>query len=207
VPFERLSEPMTFADGNEVVGFGMSKYKPKHENKHAKMRPQVRILDYKSPADFVIELKTKSPGDRLILARVSPATTLGETVSAVGKRIASAKPKQAQTGDVLSVPKLNFDLTRDYRELTGLSLVVRNSRVARDLQVLSAMQNIRFQMNEKGATLRSESYVSFGCAAEALPEPKHIMVFDGPFLIMMQRTTAKVPYFALWVGNSDLLVR
>jgi len=202
-PFERLQTPLTFADGNQVAGFGMLEYKPAHE----KMYPQVEILDYKSRADFVIELKSKSPGDRLILARVSPAATLGETVAAVGKRIASAQPECAQTGDVLVVPKLNFDLTRDYRELTGRLLVVQNPRVARDLLILSAMQNIRFQMDEKGASLRSESHVSFGCGAEYRPEPKHIMVFDGPFLILMQRMTAKVPYFALWVGNSDLLVK
>ena len=31
------------------------------------------------------------------------------------------------------------------------------------------------------------------------------MVFDKPFLIMLQRSDAKTPYFALWVGNADLL--
>ncbi len=202
-PFERLDTPLTFADGNQVNGFGMLAYKPDHE----KMYPQVQILDYKSPADFAIELKTKSSGDRLILARVRPANTLGETVAAVGKRIASAQPKPAQTGDVLFVPKLNFDLTRNYRELLGLPLVLKNPKVARDLLILSAMQNIRFQMDEKGASLRSESHVSFGCGVERIPQPKHLMVFDEPFLIVLQRTTAKVPYFAMWVGNSDLLVK
>jgi hypothetical protein len=202
-PFERLDTPLTFADGNQVTGFGMMAYKPDHE----KIYPQVQILDYKSPADFVIELKTKSAGDRLILARVSPASTLAAMVAAVSKRIAAATPEPAQTGDVLVVPKFNFDLTRNYRELVGRLLVVSNPKVAKDLMILSAMQNIRFQMDEKGATLRSESHISFGCEGERIPQPKHIMVFDDPFLVMMQRTTAKVPYFALWVGNSDLLVK
>ena len=33
------------------------------------------------------------------------------------------------------------------------------------------------------------------------------MIFDKPFLIMLQRSDAKMPYFALWVDNAELLVR
>ena len=32
------------------------------------------------------------------------------------------------------------------------------------------------------------------------------LVFDEPFLVMIQRTDASQPYFALWVGNAELLV-
>jgi hypothetical protein len=202
-PFERLQTPMRFADGNEVAAFGMLAYKPAYE----KMYPQVQILDYRSREDFIIELKTKSVGDRVILARVKPGRTLGETLAAVLPRIAAAKPASARAGDLLCVPKLNFDLTRDYRELLGRTLIVSNPKVAKDLTILSAVQNIRFQFDEEGVRLRSESHLSFGCGVEAGPVPEHIMVFDGPFLILMRRTTAKVPYFALWVGNSDLLVK
>jgi len=31
-------------------------------------------------------------------------------------------------------------------------------------------------------------------------------VFDRPFLILLQRTDAKTPYFALWVDNVELLM-
>ena len=33
------------------------------------------------------------------------------------------------------------------------------------------------------------------------------MIFDKPFLIILERANAKMPYFALWVDNAELLVR
>ena len=55
--------------------------------------------------------------------------------------------------------------------------------------------------------LRSESHISFGCAAEAPPPRNRVMIFNKPFLIMLQRSDAKMPYFALWIGNAELLQR
>ena len=62
-------------------------------------------------------------------------------------------------------------------------------------------------MDEQGVKLKSESHIAFSCAAECRPPDKHIMVFDQPFLIMLRRTDAKSPYFALWVDNPELLVK
>ncbi len=200
-PFEQLDEGMDFA-GTKVRCFGMGEYKPGH----AELYGQVSILDYTDTDNFVVELRTKSTGDRLILAKAAPATTLGETVAAVNRRVAGAKPAGMQLGDVLKVPKLNFDLTRRYRELEGLGLLTRNPAIAKDLIILSAVQNIRFQMDEKGVRLRSESHVAIGCSAGP-PPPPHNMIFDKPFLILMQRADADVPYFALWVGSAELLVK
>ena len=199
--FERLDEPLKFGDAR-LACFGMREYKPGHR----KLYGQVLILDYKDPDDFVVELKTKAEGDRLILAKVAPAATLRETIDAVGRRIAPAKSITMQTGDILVVPKLNFDLTRRLRELERPLLPVKNPEVARDLILLSALQNIRFQIDEKGVRLRSESHMAFGCGAGGPPDARHIMVFDKPFLILMKRAGAEIPYFALWVGNAELLV-
>jgi hypothetical protein len=35
---------------------------------------------------------------------------------------------------------------------------------------------------------------------------QHVMVFDKPFLILMQKRDSKVPYFAFWVDNIEALV-
>ena len=200
-PFERLEEPLAFL-GTPVSAFGLGPYKPKH----AAMYPQVSILRYEGPDDFIIELKSKSKGDQLILAKVRPEKTLGETVASVTRQIVGVTPTQAQFGDMLAVPRFNFDLTRQFHEIPG-HLVAKNPKVAKDLSVLDALQNIRFQMDERGVRLRSESRMSFGCAAESLPEPAHIMIFDKPFLVLLKRAEAAVPYFALWVGSPELLIR
>lgn len=201
-PFERLEEPLRFLD-TPVSAFGIGPYKPGH----AAMYPQVSILSYEGPDDFVIELRSKSKGDQLILAKVRPEKTLGETVAGALRRAAGATPAEAQLGDELAVPRFNFDLTRNYNEILGQRLVVTNPKVAKDLSVFAALQNIRFQMDEKGVRLRSESHMSFGCAAEMKPKTVHRMIFDKPFLVLLKRTDASVPYFALWVGSPELLIR
>ena len=201
-PFERLPDKMSF-QGQDVPVFGLGEFKEAHR----KLYGQVTILDYESGDDFVIELKTRSPGDRLILAKVAPGATLEATVADVQARTAGAEPTSMLDGDVLSVPKLNFDLTREYRELYGRFLLASNPAVAKDLMVLSALQNIRFQMDEKGVRLKSEASMSFGCDVVAPPQPVHVLVFDKPFLILMQRAGTHAPYFALWVGNAELLVK
>ena len=82
-----------------------------------------------------------------------------------------------------------------------------NPAVAKDLVILSALQNIRFELNEKGARLRSESHMAIGCAASPEPEAPRMMIFDKPFLVMLARQDAQVPYFALWVENAELMVQ
>jgi len=179
-PFERISKPVAF--GTEQVScFGIGEeYKDKHHETH----------------------------DRVILAKAQPEPTLETTVQAVQKRAANPKPTQPQVGDVLKVPKFNFDITRRYREVERKKLLTKNLNVANDLVVLSALQNVRFQFDEKGVRLRSESHIAIGCGMSAPPPPtRHIMIFDKPFLVMLQRSEADVPYFALWVGNPELLVK
>ena len=65
--------------------------------------------------------------------------------------------------------------------------------------IVMAAQTIRFQLNENGATLRSEARLE----GKGRPMPA---IFNKPFLIMLQRKDAKQPYFALWVDNVELLM-
>ena len=43
-------------------------------------------------------------------------------------------------------------------------------------------------------------------AAERVPMTLGEYIFDKPFLILLERKGAANPYFALWVGNAELLV-
>lgn len=200
-PFERLDEALTFG-GTKVSAFGIGPYKASLDQIYS----QVLILDYQSADDFVIELRTKSEGDRLIFAKTQPKSSFGDTVMAVGSRIARGKSETAATNDLLVVPRIKLDLTREYSEIEGLTLVPKGTNVAKDLVLMSAVQNTLFEMNEKGVELRSEAHMAFGCAKQMEPVSKHIMIFDKPFLILMQRRDAKMPYFALWVDNPEVLI-
>jgi hypothetical protein len=85
--------------------------------------------------------------------------------------------------------------------------VTRNQEIAKDLWVLQASQRIYFDLNEEGVTLESEAAMTFGCSAQPPPRPRHIMIFDKPFLIIMRRAGANQPYFATWIDNAELLIK
>ena len=124
VPFERLEKPLNFR-GREIAAFGMTGEKSAQEE----MASQVIILDYgRRRDDFVIEIKTKSVGDRLILAKIQPGKTLSETIHIVDDRIHSARPLECGPEDELAVPKFNFDITRNYGEIERAVLVVHNPK-------------------------------------------------------------------------------
>ena len=204
MPFERLDDPLYFGS-QAVSAFGVGREdKPGHVN----MLDQVSILDYSNSDDFVIELKTQATQDQVILAKIQPGSTLGETIQTVLARIAADTPEPMVAGDWLEIPRIDFDLARTYTELIGLKLQVQNPELAdKDFYVLQAKQDIRFVLNEEGVTLESEAAIVMGCGATGEPEPIHIMVFDKPFLIMIKRTQADQPYFALWIANPELLAQ
>ena len=200
-PFEDLGS-LPF-QGGWVSCFGLTGSKPGQ----TAIRSQVSIRDYSGPNDFIVELISDSEADQILLAKIPPEATLEETLQAVLARADSAEPVPMSVGDVLMVPKINFDLKRSYDELTGAGyLVTDNPAIASDLFVTSAMQGIRFQLDEEGVRLRDEAHLSLTCAAAAGPQPEHTMVFDRPFLVLLKQTDAERPYFAMWVGNRSLLV-
>ena len=201
VSFERLDESLTFA-GIKVRAFGVGP----HQASQDSMYSQVLVLDYQNEDDFVIELKTKSDGDRLLLAKVQPKGSLGDTAANVRERIARGNIASATNNDLLIIPRIKFDLTRKYSEIEGLGLISPGTNMAKDLRLISAVQNTLFEMNEKGVELKSEAKMSFGCGKSSEPVSKHVMIFDKPFLILLERTGAKAPYFALWIDNPELLI-
>jgi hypothetical protein len=200
-PFEQLDEPLDF-DGHETTSFGMGYGKPGHNE----MAAGVSILDYRGENDFLIELKTKSPGEHVILAKIAPGATLADTIAAVQRRMKTAAPIAADPHDVLEIPKMNFDISRNYDELCGVHLLPTAPGMPSDAAIVSAQQDTRFLMDEKGVQLRSEVNMSAGCSANVTLPPQHVMIFDRPFLLMLTHDDAHLPYFALWIGNADLLV-
>jgi hypothetical protein len=197
------TDPLTFGD-KEVKSFGF-RYGGPHVPEEAV--DQVEICDYQSEDDFVIKLKTKAAEDELILAKISPGATLQATIQGVLERVKHSKNETPDDDDRFAVPKLNFDLRRDFSELEGLVLAPSpQAKIKSKLVISKAEQLVRFQLNEKGAILKSEAVIGMVGAALSLPVQHRSMIFDKPFLILMKQAKADQPYFALWVGNATLLV-
>jgi hypothetical protein len=188
--FERL--PMTFGT-NAVKGFGLLKPQSPGQ-RHA---GQQVVVHETGPDGTVIELLTRRADHQLILADVHPGTTLLATATNVLARLKTNVSGKEHAYDLLQVPILNFDILRDYAELTGHTVRVHGAN-PRQLPLLSASQQVRFRLDERGAVLKSE-------VAMLLGSPPALR-FDHPFLILLRRKGANIPYFAVWVDNPEILV-
>jgi hypothetical protein len=108
--------------------------------------------------------------------------------------------------ETLTVPLIAVFVQRDYHELIGLPVI--NAPAQLPLGV--AKQSIKFQLDEAGARLESESrakFVSLDDEPDDDPNQPRQFVFDRPFLLALQQAGAEEPYFVLWVANSELLLR
>jgi hypothetical protein len=170
---------------------------------------QVNVLDYKSDDDFIVALQPEDENERIVLAKLSPADTLQKTVAAVRSRAGSAKLKpgqgKLQTGESLVVPTVNIDVWKMYEEL--YHKLITTPGPLKDAQIVAAMQTIRFRLDEGGAILKSDALMAEKAAEEKIDQPnRRQFFFNKPFLVLLQRRNAERPYFALWVGNAELLV-
>ncbi|MCL4206319.1 MAG: DUF1559 domain-containing protein [Pirellulaceae bacterium] len=200
--FDRLKEPMHFrtsGDTAAVLGFGIQDFT--EEQNH--LRIQVKLLDYVSDDDFILRLVTDS--DSLVLAKIPRSRTLSETVSAVRQRIAAPLGSRLGPLDVdepLSVPIISLFVQRSYPELQR---PIRNRHSA-GLWIASAEQLIRFQLDESGVILDTETGgVVLGEEELEPPKPRRF-VFDRPFLVLLRQSDTDEPYLAIWVENDEILV-
>lgn len=210
-PFLKRQIPLTFggaagAGGSKggaaaprsVGAFGL--WHDEREHDRAAIRDQIDILAYESPGRWACELKSKAAEDRLIIARLDPRETLGKTVEAA-LAMKAEEPLSFGEQDTLVVPYANFDITRSYTELVGLTV----STGSESATITKAVQNIRLKLDERGAVLKSDAGIVGVTSAPIARDPKR-MVCDGPFLVIMMRRGAEHPYFAMWVDNPELLV-
>ena len=226
--FDVIDEPLRFAADTPVQSFGI------WDGDAAK--DQVVVLDYTNPDDFIIKLQASPKVDKalaagtpiqharitdeIILAKVSPAATLLETVDAVFARTGADNFKKArQAGDEekihllmpfldstakekLQIPKIDFDLLQHFGELEGMHF---SNPGFSSYIIGQAIQAVKFQLDETGAKLSAEGFLEghFGVSES---DPRRF-IFDKPFLLCLREKGAQHPYLVLWVDNSDLLVK
>jgi hypothetical protein len=193
--FEKIKEPLNFG-GTKVSAFGIESSKDKTED----IRKQVNILDYKSDNDFVIELKSKSDKDEIILAKVSPEENLMKTYYSIQTRIKGEKNLESDYSKLI-IPKFNFDISKNYEELEKKDVLNKGFE---DYLVEEASQRTRFKLDEKGVVLKSEGKIIL--TKSAAPVMKNL-IFDKPFMLILKEKNSEVPYFVMWVDNAELMVK
>jgi len=200
-PFDRQKEPLPWqgAEGQKTAlqAFGIMKVDGQTPKE---LSAQVQILNDRHGA-YVVELRTTSAQDRLILAQAEPKATLRETLDEVRDRVRSSKsPVAIQVTDQCLIPCVQLALDRVYDEVVGRQVL--NPKLAGHT-IREARQGIRLTLDEKGATLKSEAKIYAPKNGHA---PRQI-VFDRPFLLYLERVGAEEPYLVCWFENPNLFLK
>ncbi|NOS91252.1 MAG: hypothetical protein HOP30_04985, partial [Cyclobacteriaceae bacterium] len=188
-----------------VVGYKKDAYKA------------IRILYYRDDKNFTIKLIPQDSEHEIILHMTqSPFVTMADLVAEIDRRVDIGKTESLKSGlewkyyldeeDEVVVPKINFNIEKNYAVLEGNSFAASD----RNYKIEEAFQRTAFILNEKGAEVETEARVVALADSVAgvieLPKPKK-MRFDKPFYLMLRRSDSSNPYFAMWLANTELMVK
>lgn len=206
IPYFENQKEFIFRDpqGNEnpVTSFGI---RPEDDYAYQKLRKQIEVLyssyhpDRDNLVEFAVDLCKDTKPNQIILARIEPKETLGQTLAHLDDKIASFTREEYfhkfGINDVLLVPNIFWRITHHFKEIEGKYL---GNKGYESLYIRLALQMIQFRLDHSGAELKSEAKLY------AAPIPNNF-VFDQPFLIYMKKRGAEHPFFVMWVDNAELL--
>jgi hypothetical protein len=207
--FDFLSQPLVFhsaAGAVPVKNFGFKVLESANAPREA-LSSQVRVLHYATDEEFVLQLKPKH--DVIVLAKVAPAATLSDTLRNVKALIRDGAKQVAypnlQDKDELRIPRLTFNIAREYHELIDKHIAnIANG----EAWFKEARQSVRMLLNESGARIESEVVVGPVSNGHSTPPPPPVsrhFVFDKPFLLYVKQSDADQPYLVVWVSNPEIM--
>ncbi len=110
--------------------------------------------------------------------------------------------KWLHDGDDVRIPYLSLETEADFApQLQGERIFGENSVPRR---ISRAEQIIRFQLHEKGATVRVQASGQDDPFGGSFSEPRHF-IYDRPFFVFLWRDQAEWPYFGAWIGDASAL--
>lgn len=180
--------------GQKVTGF-IADNKAQREN--------IKIIKYKNDDNFIIKLQLKDENDELILAKGYDM----KNPQAVVNEINQNNQKNLETigeSDKFKAPKLHLDHHRDYVELIGKWL---SNEGFSNYFIAQMFENIKFDMNEKGAKVENEAVIAtgYGIAGPSKKPKIKNFILDKPYWVIMKRADSQNPYFILGVNNVELM--
>lgn len=193
---------LTAFDEFNSASFNNSKENVKYfgvdEKSKKKLRENIDVLFYNSADEYAVKLLTKEK-EEVILYRTDKKDNFENLYAYV---MNNTKFDEFTKLDILKVPQLNVDKTISYDELCGKKIV--NS----DYIITQALQTIKFKMDKKGGTLKSEAAMSvMKMALMPEVEKQRFFLFDKPFVLFLKEENKDKPYFAMFVEDTSFLVK
>lgn len=166
-------------------------------------RENIKIIKYKNDDKFIIKLQLKDKNDELILAKgydmKNPQAVVDEIKQNNEKDLAIIGES-----DKFKAPKLHLDHHRDYVELIDKFL---SNQGFSDYFIAQMFENIKFDMDEKGAKVENEAVISMTLGVTGPSKKPKIknFILDKPYWVIMKRADSQNPYFILGVNNMELM--
>ncbi|MDD4902630.1 MAG: hypothetical protein PHE24_05865 [Patescibacteria group bacterium] len=166
-------------------------------------RGNVKIVKYENDDKFIVSLQLKDKSDQLILAKgydmSDPQTVVKEI-----NRDNQGNLATIDDADSFEAPKLQLDDQRDYNELINKYLANKGFE---NYYIAMMFENIKFNMDERGARVENEGAIGLTLGAAYNPNPvkPKNFILNKPYWVVMQRKNSQNPYFILGVNNTELM--
>lgn len=193
--FDKLKYPETFANSeNKIQYFGINNASKEELNNN------ITVLFYNNTSDFAVKLKTKE-NEELLLYRINSDNSFNELYNQILQKSESYNgKKEFQKDDELKIPYIDIDTIINYNDLCDKTIKGTNG-----LYIKNALQNVRFTLNEKGGNLISEAGLKD--IYKSLNENSRYFYFTDKFVLFLKESDKNLPYLALRVDNTDILVK
>lgn len=205
-PLNKYEDEVSFFNDN-VASFGFDHYGP------------AQILYYNNDDDFALKLYPDDEEHEIILIKSSfhENIVMHDEINKLTESEKSRKEKYSPNNrwkyritdeDKVRIPIIKFHLDHHFNNIEGTQFSLENMDT---FNIVQFYQKNAFILDENGAIVESfaEEVVAEEAAMEEpeeKPTPKNL-VFDKPYIILLKRENSKFPYFAMYVGNSDLMIK
>ncbi len=187
--FKVLDSAPFAGSAENVKYFGVNK------DTDRKIKKNVEILFYNGD-EYALKLLTKE-NEEVILLKSDKKGDFTELYDYVTK---ISKPEKLGHEDTVKIPNIDIDKTISYNELCEKQILGTNYKITK------ALQTIKFKMDNKGGSLKSEAVIGVMKMSLA-PDMSRHFDFDQPFVIFLKEQGKDKPYFAARVENTEFLVK
>lgn len=189
-PFDKL-EKRAFKNYSEVEYFGIN------DKSDYRLLKQVDVLYYIDKDNFAIRLNTTGIDQVLIARGLKGNTFYDQFIELVNNTKNYTGSKTLSKDEAVAIPNIEFNLLKEYKELEGLNLQTDKGE---ELKINSAVQTIKFDLNNEGGKLKSEAAISYDKTAIFEDEHRSFIVNDE-FSLFLKEVGKQLPYFAINIDD------
>jgi len=200
--FQKIDRHLFKFDGEKsyVKAFGFS---PSSSEKEEMIKQCDVYYDKKNSTIsnnfFVIKMKAKTDSDEIVISNFNPEETLEKTYKTINDFINNPENKGLiRNYSYLRIPKVHFNILMNYNNICGEIKTGKYKKYC----IGTAIQKIKFNLNEKGAYLLSYAIIiNYG------PGERHTFIINRPFFIYFKNIEKSSPYFMAYIADDTLLVK